>query len=109
MVDILFVNEQEWKLLGSIQSTLKSRISNIVITSGNQGGRVLSVAGELKYEVEKQKAVDETGAGDSFAVGFVSEYLRGGELEDCLNLAKKNAASVVGQVGAKSGLLKVLN
>ena len=52
-----------------------------------------------------KKAVEETGAGDAFCVGFVSAYLYHQSLETCLEWGKRNAASVVTQIGAKDGLL----
>ena len=33
------------------------------------------------------KAVDDVGAGDSFAAGFIHQYLTGAKLEDCLGFA----------------------
>jgi len=107
-IDILFVNSEEWDLLEPVQVALKDRIRQIVITNGREGGLVLTNGEKpFKFVADKVKAVEETGAGDAFVVGFVSGHLRGETTEDACKLAKENAASVVQQVGSKKGLLFV--
>jgi len=106
-VNILILNKHEWDSIREIQAQVLRAIPQILVTNGKHGGEVyLDGRAIFKFFSDSVETVDETGAGDSFAVGFVSEYLRGGELKDCLDLAKKNAVSVVRQVGAKAGLLK---
>jgi len=51
------------------------------------------------------EVVDSTGAGDSFAVGYVTAILNGVNIRNQADWARKNASSVVGKVGAKDGLL----
>ncbi|MEN8253153.1 MAG: carbohydrate kinase family protein [Patescibacteria group bacterium] len=106
-IDILFVNEEEWSLSKPVQVALKDRIRQIIITNGNKGGRIILQGKEYcKYNVDHTNTVEVTGAGDAFAVGYVSAHLSGGDVDACLKLAKKNSASVVQYVGAKKGLLK---
>lgn len=106
-IDILFVNEEEWEMCKSVQLALQDRVKQIVITNGKKGGRILlNGKAHCSYEIDKVKTLEVTGAGDAFAVGFVSQHLRGNDIDECYKLGKKNAASVVQQIGAKKGLLK---
>ncbi|MBU2577835.1 carbohydrate kinase family protein [Patescibacteria group bacterium] len=55
---------------------------------------------------EKAPRLETTGAGDSFGSGLVVGLIKEQNIEDCLHLASANATSVVGQVGAKRGILR---
>ena len=50
--------------------------------------------------------VERTGAGDAFASGFVTEYIRSGDVSKAIQFATANASSVVTQYGGKAGILK---
>lgn len=105
--EILFVNDSEWKGLESVQAHLHQSFEFIVITRGRDGGEVWSNGQQVHtYSIAQVEPVDETGAGDAFAVGYVASYLRGLEPASACEFAKRNAASVVQQVGAKPGLLR---
>lgn len=52
------------------------------------------------------KAIDPTGAGDSFLAAFLTGYVRGTPVKECLAQGHRFAAQVVQQVGAR---LPVLN
>ena len=57
------------------------------------------------YKIEK--IVDINGAGDSFASGFISDYVRyQGDIEKAIQLGLANAAGNLSAVGAKTGLLE---
>lgn len=49
--------------------------------------------------------LETTGAGDSFGSGLVTGFIKGKGLDDSLYLASANATGVIGQVGAKKGIL----
>jgi sugar/nucleoside kinase (ribokinase family) len=51
------------------------------------------------------KAIDETGAGDAFAAGFIAGLTETDDMLYALRLAAANAASVVEHVGATTGAL----
>jgi ribokinase len=105
-ITVLFVNQKEWESLATIQQQLHQQCVTIVVTNSEKGGVVYQSGQEiLKYQREEVKAVNGTGAGDSFAVGFVSAILNGKDLKEQAEWGKKNAASVVSQIGAKKGLL----
>lgn len=105
--DILLMNQEEWELLAPVQKEIKEHIPYVIVTNGTQGGEVL-IKGQypLKYAIEKVPTVQETGAGDAFAVGYVSAHLLSLPPIECVEWGKRNAASVVQKMGAKTGLLR---
>lgn len=121
-VQVLFLNKEEWESIAVIHELLQAVVPLIVITDSVRGGIVLeriiednSQQGHVRsfstkkhqYEAIQVQAVDNTGAGDAFAVGFVSARLHGHSLADSLKWATRNAASVVQKAGAKNGLLSL--
>lgn len=104
---ILLINAAEWRMLQPVQKQLKKIIPEIVITDGKKGGRIF-VKGQrasIHYSATSKKAVEETGAGDAFGVGYVVARLNQKEPESAAAIGAHNAASVVQYVGAKAGLL----
>lgn len=102
---VLIMNKQEWEMVENYQEKLKKHISQIVITDSVKGGKIfLSNGQKIDYKAEKVEAVDNTGAGDAFVVGYISTLLRGGTIEKAAKLGAKNSASVVKYFGAKQGL-----
>ncbi len=77
----------------------------ICITEGDKGAHVFD--GSLFYKIGKfpTKKVDTTGAGDAFASTFSAIYLQTKDIEKALKFAACNAASVVSEFGAQTGLL----
>ncbi len=105
-VDVLILNKEEWMSLETLHARLADQLSLVVVTDGKKGGEVL-VNGKVEhtYTSLDVKTVEETGAGDSFASGFLSSMVLGNSLPDCVEWGKKNAASVVQYLGSKKGLL----
>ncbi len=107
--DVLFLNETEAKELTrarGVRSALKilgQAVPCAVIKLGPKGavavrdGEVASAPG---FEVE---ALDTTGAGDSFAAGFVSAYLRGRSLAECLRAGNACGALSTLRAGGTAG------
>lgn len=54
---------------------------------------------------EEVPVIDRTGAGDAFGSGFLSQFAQGKSLMDSILFASANSTSVVGQIGAKAGIL----
>ena len=89
-VDLLFLNEQEAAELSgksnarAAASQLSGRAAHVVVKLGSRGalaareGKVVTAAGR------RARVVDTTGAGDSFAAGYVAAFLAGGSVRDCL-------------------------
>jgi len=107
--DLLFVNKTEGLALTrarTVNAALKAlgqEVSCAVIKLGPDGaiaikdGEIMSVA---RFPIEP---VDTTGAGDSFAAGFVSSYLRARPLRECLDVANACGALSTLQVGGTDG------
>lgn len=107
--DILFLNEPEAKLLAGTDDVLDAgrelnrRARTVVIKLGAKGsvgfenGKIVSADG---FRVE---AIDTTGAGDSFAAGFVHAFLDGRELKECLTIGNACGALSTSKPGGTDG------
>jgi sugar/nucleoside kinase (ribokinase family) len=115
-VDILFLNQEEASFLTKIpfedEQAIFKKIDEIcpgiaVMTKGEKG--VVASDGKYLYSAlpnPNREIVDTTGAGDSFASGFLSDYIRyGGDIEKSIQLGLANSAANLSEIGAKMGLL----
>lgn len=105
-VEILLVNEEEWGIAAPVQEKLLQQIPIVVVTQGRQGGRVLTREGAIPYTAPQVRSIDDTGAGDAFAVGFVTAHILGKSPTEAARWGSLNASAVVQQLGAKPGLLQ---
>ena len=114
-INILFLNQEEASLLAKIpydkEKEIFKKIDKMcpgiaVMTKGAEGITVSD--GKYLYQARPQKikVADKTGAGDSFASGFVSNFIRKGDIEQAIQLGIANADSCLKKIGAKNGLLK---
>ena len=112
-VEVISVNKDEAKLLvkGEKDEEIARNMSSLapisIITDGPNG----SIATDSKTIVkagmyEDVPVIDRTGAGDAFGSGFCAAVALGKSLADAVTFASANSTSVVGQVGAKAGILK---
>ena len=115
-VDILFLNQEEASTLTKIpfddEQGIFKKIDQMcpgvaVMTRGPEG--VVVSDGKYLYSAlpdSNRKIVDTTGAGDSFASGFLSDYIRyNGDIEKAIQLGLANSEANISEVGAKTGLL----
>jgi len=108
MIDILFANEVE--LLGLTGAAdfeagiamLAPKLPVLVATRSEKGA-VASSGGERAQVAAEPvaKVVDTTGAGDSFAAGFLHGRVNGASLSDCLKMGAVAAAEVISHYGAR--------
>lgn len=116
LLDLLIVNQEEASILTGIDYTKEEEIFRkidemyegvFIMTKGPEG---LVVSDDEKlYEVHStpdEKVVDRTGAGDSFASGFLSGYINTGKIKEAIQLGIGNATNCLKERGAKNGLLK---
>ena len=102
--DILFANEDEFAALSGLP--LREGIElfgscefELVIKLAERGA-IWARGGELiESPVREQRPVDETGAGDAFAAGFLAGRDRGLPPERCLRLGNRIAEEVLGVPG----------
>ncbi|QQN74686.1 adenosine kinase [Croceicoccus sp. YJ47] len=107
-IDILFANEGEAMALTGTESceaaiaALAPKLPVLVVTRGENGA--VAVTGDERAEVEAepvQKIVDTTGAGDSFAAGFLAYHVKGRPLAECLTMGAVAAAEIISHYGAR--------
>ena len=103
--EIMFVNHEEWGMIRDHQAVLRKKIPLIVVTNGDQGGVILSPGHDEPFKAQKVHSVDDTGAGDAFATGFVAAHLQGLSAGEAAQWGVAEASSVIKVVGAKPGLL----
>ncbi len=78
-----------------------------VVTDGHKGA-YLHMDKRTWYQPAKLgKTVNKTGAGDAFGSGLVAGVIRFNDMKRALKLAAYNSHSVVGSIGAETGLLHV--
>lgn len=115
-IDIYITNKEEGEqLLGidatpveEIASKLREYIPGIVSVSDGPNGVTVIDQSNMVYAagIPDSPIVERTGAGDAFGSGFVSEYLKSGNITKAIQFATANASSVVTQYGPKAGILK---
>lgn len=105
-VDILFVNAEEARGLTdeeperAIRRLAERHVGIVVVKLGAQGSLVLSEGTVRHVEPWRVRAVDTTGAGDTYAGAFLFGLSRGWDVERAGQLASRVAALTVSQIGA---------
>lgn len=80
----------------------------VVITGGRYGAGAQSID-QPKFIFEpglKVRIQEVTGAGDAFATGFITAYIKGYAPQTCLRWGSLNSAACIREIGAQNGLLK---
>jgi bifunctional ADP-heptose synthase (sugar kinase/adenylyltransferase) len=113
--DVLILNLEEAQTLTSREDASAMEIAPIlsyrddqiiIITDGSRGATCFTKG--YFYHITPSptvKVVETTGAGDSFASGFVAGLLRKYSIEDALKLGMVEAESTIAHKGSKTGLL----
>ena len=112
-LELLLLNREESESLTAIEMNQPGYWEKLLsygpkitaVTAGREGAYVLSPTEKLFSPIINTRAVDETGAGDSFGSAFVSGLIHHLSLSESLFWGVKNSASVVSYVGSKAGLL----
>jgi len=114
--DVLFVNKEEGAELVNHRTAVldlrhimtqlwKLGPPVVVLTDGGRGAYAFD-GGEIWHLPPfPAKVVEMTGAGDSFATGFLAARMYGKNLGECLRWGAANSASVISVVGPQPGLL----
>lgn len=107
--DVLFVNEREASQLtrsSAPKAALKILGTNVqcaVIKRGPRGAMAIQQEATAVDSGFKIRAVDTTGAGDSFDAGFLSAYLRHAPLAECVRIGNACGALSATRVGGTAG------
>ena len=108
MMDVLFVNEEESiYLTGSvdIERALNYLLdfSQVVVIKRGSAGAIAKARGfdSISLPAFAATVVDTTGAGDSFAAGFIASYSKNHDLTAALQAGGELAAGCVAIVGGR--------
>lgn len=111
-VEVLCINKDEASMLveGETLEELVRHLHHFVpiaIVSDGPNGVIASdkttiVRAGMYQDV---RVVDRTGAGDAFGSGFLSQWVQGKNMAECIVFASANSTSVVNHIGAKTGIL----
>lgn len=110
-VDLLFVNESEARMLtghempGLIAKTLRDMgAASIALKLGERGCVVFSGDEVCEVAGHQVNVVDTTGAGDSFAGGFLSALYRGCQFSQAAKFANAVGSLSVERLGTVAGV-----
>ena len=78
---------------------LERGVKNAIITLGEHGAVLVTAGGTRHFPTPTVKAVDTTGAGDTFAGAFLSALYQGRSVDHALNFANHAAAISVTRLG----------
>ncbi len=111
---VLFVNLEEAQHLTGLRTVEVHHLAtalykmgprNVVITDSKNGAYSFDGEELLHCAIFPGKFVEATGAGDSFATGFIGALMNGQLHDEALRWGSVNSSSVVGFVGPQKGLL----
>lgn len=116
-IDFLFLNLGEAQKIAKdtdpdIKVILKKiktwGVKTVLVTDGINGSYAISEHSDIFQisPVTKEKPVERTGAGDSYAAGFLYGILNRHSVNESMRFGAINADSVIKKVGAQTGLLK---
>ncbi len=105
------VNIAEWDDIEDVEGIanvfLKNGVKNTVIKVGSKGAYLkqgTDEVGTLYPAYKGIKAIDTTGAGDSFCSGFLAAFARGMNPVECTKFANATGAACVQAIGATTGI-----
>ncbi|MBP9716888.1 MAG: carbohydrate kinase family protein [Candidatus Levybacteria bacterium] len=116
-IEILFVNLAEaQKIINEQETDIKNLMVKLkekgpkisVVTDGINGSYAINKDSEIFHigPISKDKPVERTGAGDSYAGAFLYAIIKGKSIEEAMRYGAINADSVIKKIGAQDGLLK---
>jgi len=97
-VDVLLPNEKEACKMAHTDDLKRSmeilaeQVAMVVVKRGRAGAVAQRGSERFRVEALAVQAVDAVGAGDSFDAGFVHQFIRGGQIEECLKFASLTGA-----------------
>jgi sugar/nucleoside kinase (ribokinase family) len=108
--DLLFINQNELKDYFSIEPkepelrAFAKTFPGIVILKMGEKGAIATDGFEFcTSHIFEVPVVDTMGAGDSFAAGFITAWIRSENIEQALNMANAVAALTITKKGAQNG------
>lgn len=78
----------------------------VIITDGEKGSFAIDETGTVHSQgIVEAEVVEKTGAGDSYATGFLAAIIQGNDIKTSMQWGAINSSSVITKVGAQTGLL----
>lgn len=110
----LFLNKEETEFLLGRKGDIKELLNALkaqgpsvaVMTDGPKGSYVYDGTHMYFLEIFPAPIVERTGAGDSYAVGFIAALAYGYGIKEAMRWGTFNSASVIQKIGAREGLLR---
>ena len=106
--DIIFANESEIKslfqtdYLEQVKKECMKKNKIFAITLGSKGALIIKQNEIFNIDSEIiDNLVDTTGAGDLFAAGFLSEYVKSQQIDSCGRFGVKLASQIIQRFGAR--------
>ncbi|MCW5980926.1 MAG: sugar kinase [Bryobacteraceae bacterium] len=103
--DVFFPNEDEAQRLTGQRNAhaaaeeLRKLARIVVVKRGAKGALVSSEERTFAVPAVRVRAVETTGAGDSFNAGFLAKFVRGASLDECAEAGVESGARAVTKVG----------
>ncbi len=115
LTSVLFINKEEGErlvgkksdIMALMQAVKKSGPEIVVVTDGPNGAYAFNGVQSYFMPTMPVKVVERTGAGDSFAAGYLAATMRGEPMKEALRWGTANSAGVVQKVGPQAGLLDI--
>lgn len=96
--DVIFATEEERDTLPTGLERKLKRDKTLVLKKGKKGSVIYYQQQIIPVQIkEAQRLVNTNGAGDSYACGFLAEYIQGKNLKECGNFASLIASKVCSQ------------
>lgn len=111
-VDIFFPNDQEASRLTGCKRPedaareLGKLARTVAVKLGAEGVLVFNQGEFFRIPARKVRAIDTTGAGDSFNAGFLARFLQGAPIRECAHAGVAAAARCVRKVGGTAAFEK---
>ncbi|MEY3076019.1 MAG: hypothetical protein RLZZ131_145 [Actinomycetota bacterium] len=107
--DVLLLNESEAEFLSGEKNHLAMldfllRFAKVVVVKRGELGAIAKsreIADPVSDNLPPRVAIDTTGAGDSFAAGFISSWITNGDLKESLRQGNLIAGRCVESIGAR--------
>jgi ribokinase len=108
--DLLFVNQRELKEYFNVEATepalkafAKTFPGIVILKMGEKGAIATDGFEYCNSHIFEVPVVDTMGAGDSFAAGFLTAWIRSERIEQALNMANAVAGLTITKQGAQNG------
>jgi len=111
-IDVFLPNEAELCSIARVDDVeraakkLASKVSLIVVKCGARGVLVCHEGNVQRYKASRARAIDSTGAGDSFNAGFLANFSKGVAFDACIRAGMAAARRSLTAVGGTDAFRK---